>query len=47
MYGEEGNYEIRGMWVWRGLEHPQEIKDLPNYEYHTYERMDHTNEAHR
>lgn len=22
VYGEEGNYEIRGMWVWRGLEHP-------------------------
>jgi len=47
IYGEEGCYDIRGVWVWRGLEHPQEFKDLPNYEYHTYERLDCNNADHR
>ena len=36
-----------GVWVWRGTEHPQELKDVPNYEYHTYERLDPTKEDHR
>jgi len=35
------------VWVWRGVDHPQELKDVPNYEYHTYERLDPTKEEHR
>lgn len=47
VYGDEGNYEIRGVWLWRGTEIPDMIKELPNYEYHDWIKLDHTNEEHR
>jgi elongation factor 1-gamma len=36
VYGEEPNFEIKGCLLWRGVEHPQEVKDLGSYEYHTF-----------
>lgn len=47
VYGEEPTLEIRGVWVWRGNDHPAELKEVPAYEYHTYERLDPTKEEHR
>jgi len=47
VYGEEGNYEIRGVWMWRGTEHPTEIKEHDNYEFTTIRRLDHTKEEER
>jgi len=45
VYGEEGNYEIRGVWMWRGLDVPQEIKEHDNYEYMTIKKLDVNNPA--
>ncbi|KRX11205.1 Translation elongation factor EF1B, gamma chain, conserved [Pseudocohnilembus persalinus] len=42
IYGEEGNYEIEGVWVWRGTQIPQLLKDQPNFEYHKWNKLDHT-----
>lgn len=36
VYGEEPNLEIRGVWCWRGVGIPAEIKELDSYEYHTW-----------
>jgi elongation factor 1-gamma len=33
VYGEEPSLEIRGVWVWRGLDHPMELKEHPSYDY--------------
>lgn len=41
------NFTCKGCWVWRGQEHPQELKDVPSYEYHIYEKLDSTKEEHR
>jgi elongation factor 1-gamma len=30
VYGEEGNYDIRGVWMWRGTDIPQEVKFCVN-----------------
>jgi len=40
VYGEEGNYDISGMWVWRGTTQPAEIKELDSYEFHKFAQMD-------
>ena len=40
VYGEEPNLEIRGVWLWRGTEIPQEIKELDSFDYHTWEKLD-------
>jgi elongation factor 1-gamma len=40
VYGEEPALEIRGVWVWRGTEAPQEIKDLDSYDYHVWRKLD-------
>lgn len=40
VYGEEPNLEVRGVMLWRGTEIPDEIKDLPNYEYHKWIKLD-------
>ena len=31
--------------LWRGTEIPQEIQDLPNFEYHKWSRIDPANPA--
>ena len=45
VYGKDGDYKIRGMWMFRGHEIPQEMKDNDNFEYMTFRKMDTNNEA--
>ncbi len=40
VYGEEGNYEITGVWLWRGTEVPEEWKEHQSYENFTFTRLD-------
>jgi elongation factor 1-gamma len=47
IYGEEGNYEIRGVWMWRGLDIPAEIKEHDSFEYMTIKKLDPTQENDR
>ena len=44
VYGVDGDYEIRGVWMWRGTEIAQEMKDHDNFEYMTIRKLDHTKE---
>ncbi|CAD8065845.1 unnamed protein product [Paramecium primaurelia] len=44
VYGDEPNLEIRGAWIWRGIEVPQEWKDHVAYDYHVFRRIDLNNE---
>jgi elongation factor 1-gamma len=45
VYGVEGDYEIRGVWVWRGTDIPEQIKEHDNYEYTTFKKLDPLNNA--
>jgi elongation factor 1-gamma len=47
VYGEEPNLEIRGIWLWRGTEIAQEVKDLDSFDYHKFTKLDTTNDAHK
>jgi elongation factor 1-gamma len=48
VYGNEGDFEIRGIWMWRGTEIPAHLKEnLPNFEYHDWIKLDHTNAEHK
>lgn len=47
IYGEEGNYEIRGVWLWRGVGIPFFMEQHESFEYHERRQLDHTNEADR
>jgi len=47
VYGVEGEYDVRGVWMWRGTEIAEEIKEHDNYEYMTIKKLDPTNEAER
>jgi len=40
VYGGEGNYETRGVWMWRGTAIPQEIREHDNFEYTTITKLD-------
>lgn len=40
VYGKEGDYKIRGMWMFRGKEIPQEMKDHDNFEYMHFRKID-------
>ena len=42
VYGKEGDYEVRGCWMWRGTEIPDEIKEHDNFEYMTIKKLDPT-----
>ena len=44
VYGVEDDYKIRGLWMFRGLEVPQEMKDNDLYEYITLRKLDPTKE---
>ena len=33
VYGEKGNYKVKGVWLWRGNNIPNEIKENDNYDY--------------
>jgi elongation factor 1-gamma len=45
VYGVEGNYEIDGVWMWRGTEIPNEWKDSPSYDYFTFNKLNPKDEA--
>jgi len=47
VYGEEGNYEVRGVWLWRGTDIPNEVKEHDNFEYTTIKRLDPSKENDR
>ena len=47
VYGSAGNFDIKGVWLWRGTEIPEEWREHQSFEYHNFEKLDHTNEAHR
>jgi len=40
--GKDKSYDIQGVWMFRGGELPQEIKEHPSYEYYTFKKLDHT-----
>ena len=47
VYGVEGCYDIKGVFVWRGTEIPFEIKDHVSGDYFKYTKLDHTKEEDR
>ena len=40
VYGTEGDYKIRGVWMWRGKEIPNEMKEHDNFPYMTIRQLD-------
>ena len=40
VYGTEGDYKIRGVWMWRGKEIPNEMKEHDNFPYMTIRKLD-------
>ena len=38
--GTEGDYKIRGVWMWRGTEIPNEMKEHDNFPYMTIRKLD-------
>ena len=40
VYGSEGDYKIRGVWMWRGKDIPKEIKENDYYDYMTIKALD-------
>ena len=47
VYGVEDDYKIKGVWMFRGLEIPQEMKDNDLYEYITFRKLDTNKEEDR
>ena len=47
VYGVENDYKVRGVWMFRGLEIPQEMKDNDLYEYITFKKLDTNKEEDR
>lgn len=47
VYGDDGDYVINGVWLWRGTEIPEEWKEHNSYEYFKFKKLDHTNEEDR
>ena len=41
VYGEEGDYKIRGVWLLRGKDIPQILKENDAFEYMTVRKLDH------
>jgi len=40
IYGVEDGYDIRGVWMWRGTEIPEEVKQHDSFEYMFIDRLD-------
>lgn len=40
VYGEPGNFVIRGCWLWRGTEVPDQLKENDYFEYITLKKLD-------
>ena len=47
VYGVENDYKVRGMWMFRGKEIPQEMKDNDLFEYLTFKKLDSNKEEDR
>ncbi|SCP05384.1 elongation factor 1-gamma, putative [Plasmodium ovale] len=43
--GENKNYDIEGVWLFRGTDIPFEMKDHPSFEYHIFKKLDVNNSA--
>lgn len=39
VYGGEGNYEIRGVMLWKGTEIAEEWKNHPSYMFHKFVQL--------
>jgi len=44
---EEPPYDVTGVWIFRGQEVPEELKENPDTEYYTFTKLDSTNPEHR
>ena len=40
VYGVEGDYKVRGVWMWRGTEIPEEMKEHDSFPYYTVRKLD-------
>jgi elongation factor 1-gamma len=47
VYGVEGDYDIRGVFFWRGTEIPFEVSDHQSGDYYKFTKLDHTKEEDR
>jgi len=47
VYGDEPKLDIKGAWLWRGVDIPFEIKDHVSYEYNFFTKLDITKEEDR
>jgi elongation factor 1-gamma len=47
VYGVEGNYEVRGLWMWKGTDIPEEVREHDNFAYMTMKKLDSASEADR
>lgn len=45
VYGEEGNYDVRGVWLWRGTDIPAEVREHDAFEYTTIKKLEPQNNA--
>ena len=45
--GEEGDYEIQGVWMWKGTEKLYCLDQNPSAEYYKYRKLDLNNDADR
>ena len=43
VYGVEGNFDIKGVLMWRGTEIPTEIKEHQSYDSYKFTKLDHNN----
>ena len=43
VYGNKGDYKVRGVWLWRGNEIPQEMKDNDYFKYMTMKKLNSNN----
>ena len=47
VYGNEGVYKVRGVWLWRGNDIPKEIKENDYFNYMTIKKLDSNNKNDR
>jgi len=47
VYGNEGDYKVRGVWIWRGNEIPKEIKENDYFDYMTIKKLNSNNNSDR
>lgn len=45
VYGEENDYDIRGVWLWRGTDMLEPLKEHQQFDVYKYKKLDPKNEA--